>query len=53
MNHYIHGWNIWLTDEELAETLNIGRNIERKTKGVSKWAKEVEKANQTRGGKAF
>lgn len=53
--HYV--WGEWRSDQELQEIARemnrIGRNIERKTRGVSKWSKEVEKANQERGGKAF
>jgi hypothetical protein len=53
--HFV--WGEWRSDQELQEIARemnrIGRNIERKTKGVSKWAREVEKAKQKRGGKAF
>jgi hypothetical protein len=55
MKHYL--WGEWRSDQELEEIARemnqIGRNIERKTKGVSKWAKEAVKANERRGGKAF
>lgn len=55
MKHFV--WGEWRSDEELQEIARemnrIGRNIERKTRGVAKWAKKVEKANQERGGKAF
>ncbi len=53
--HYV--WGEWRSDQELQEIARemnqIGRNIERKTKGVSKWVKEVEKAKERNGGLAF
>jgi hypothetical protein len=55
MKHYV--WGEWHSDQELQELARemnrIGRRIERKTRGVVNWFKEVEKANQKRGGKAF
>ncbi len=55
MKHFV--WGEWRSDEELEEIARemnrISRRIERKTRGVAEWSKEVQKANQKRGGKAF